>query len=195
MIARWNAAWDPAVEWFLQANFTAPGDKASHWFLGEKHHYGLSFISAVLGQFKPTQRTLSGSITETMMDGKSMNGSLTIRADAKMSVKPVITFLLASEAKTFAAAKFGLVNQTSGLRLTIPHWFMLIQTIPVNNVTSFTEAERTRPVWHQWKFFNCGCVRKTPGQCSLFKYAVNSSAVGHKAVKSHRSEFTSVIMC
>lgn len=48
-----------------------------------------------------------------------MNGSLTIRADAKMSVKPVITFLLASEAETFAAAKFGLVNQTSGLCLSI----------------------------------------------------------------------------
>lgn len=48
-----------------------------------------------------------------------MNGSLTIRADAKMSVKPVITFLLVSEVETSAAAKFGLVNQTSGLCLTI----------------------------------------------------------------------------
>lgn len=50
---------------------------------------------------------------------KSVNGSLTNRADAKMSAKPVIMALQATEVKTFDATKFGLVNQTSGLCLTI----------------------------------------------------------------------------
>lgn len=77
----------------LQANFTGPWDKASHWSLREKHHYGLSFISAVLGQFKPTQRTLSGSITEAMMDGKAWMVHWLSEPTQKMSVKPVITFL------------------------------------------------------------------------------------------------------
>lgn len=78
----------------LQANFTGPWDKASHWFLGGgKHHYGLSFISAVLGQFKPAQRTLSGSITEAMMDGKAWMVHWLSEPTQKMSVKPVITFL------------------------------------------------------------------------------------------------------
>lgn len=44
-----------------ESNFTGN----LQWLLGQsytlipegKHHYGLSFISAVLGQFKPTQRT------------------------------------------------------------------------------------------------------------------------------------------
>lgn len=45
--------WDPAAGWFLQTTFSGPWDKALHWFLREKAHYGLSLISAVLGQFKP----------------------------------------------------------------------------------------------------------------------------------------------
>lgn len=70
---------------------------------------------------------------------------------------------------------------------------MQIKTIPVNNVTFFTEGEQTRLAWHIWKFFHCGCIQKTPGQYSLLKYAVNSGAVGHKAVKSRRSENTYIM--
>lgn len=104
----------------LQANFTGPWDKAPYWFLGEKHHYRLSFILAVLGQFKPTQRTLSGSITEAMMDGKAwMVHWLTEPTQKKISAKPVITAPQATEVKTFGATKFGLVNHGSRLCLTI----------------------------------------------------------------------------
>lgn len=48
-----------------------------------------------------------------------MNGSLAYRADAKMSAKPVITALRATEVETFDTTKSGLVNQTSGPSLTI----------------------------------------------------------------------------
>lgn len=77
----------------LQTTFSGPWDKATHWFLREKPHYGLSFISAVLGQFKPTQRTHFGSITEVMMDGKVWMGSSTVRGNTKMSLNPIITKL------------------------------------------------------------------------------------------------------
>lgn len=65
-----------------ESNFTGN----LQWLLGQsytlipegKHHYGLSFISAVLGQFKPTQRTpflgkgAGGGVTQAMTDGKDV---------------------------------------------------------------------------------------------------------------------------
>lgn len=77
----------------LQTTFSSSWDKASHWFLREKAHYRLSFISAVLGQFKPTPRTHFGSITEVMIDGKVWMGSSTLRGNTKMSVDFIITKL------------------------------------------------------------------------------------------------------
>lgn len=77
----------------LQTTFSGSWDKASHWFLREKAHYRLSFISAVLGQFKPTPRTHFGSITEVMIDGKVWMGSSTLRGHTKMSVDFIITHL------------------------------------------------------------------------------------------------------
>lgn len=70
----------------LQTTFSGPWDQASHWFLREKPHYGLSFISAVLGQFKPTLRTCFGGITEVMIDGKVWMSSSTVRGNTKTSV-------------------------------------------------------------------------------------------------------------
>lgn len=84
-----------------ESNFTGN----LQWLLGQsytlipegKHHYGLSFISAVLGQFKPTQRTpfLGGRGGgrrgwNTGDDGWKNRNRL---VDTKMWLQPIITFL------------------------------------------------------------------------------------------------------
>lgn len=91
-----------------ESNFTGN----LQWLLGQsytlipegKHHYGLSFISAVLGQFKPTRRTpflgaavegleewgregSGGGLTQAMTDGKLVIGS-------KIWLQPIIKLLV-----------------------------------------------------------------------------------------------------
>lgn len=114
-----------------ESNFTGN----LQWLLGQsytlipegKHHYGLSFISAVLGQFKPTQRTpfleaavedLVGGggggwgVTEAMTDGKIAIGS-------KIWFQPIITsffFFFTRTCQTVAGLTFDWV-QLSGMQI------------------------------------------------------------------------------
>lgn len=74
----------------LRTTFSGPWDKAPHWFPREKAHYGLSFISAVLGQFKPTRRTHFGRITEAMIDGKEGTGASSRRGNTETPADRII---------------------------------------------------------------------------------------------------------